>query len=87
MSIYINREVVLLYFIAKGRIKAFETEIQPSDWLELSENRCARTNADAAAADRISELGYLSELTKPTVTMKDPVISSWNTGHSSGLSA
>jgi hypothetical protein len=51
--IYIKREVVLLYFIAKDGIEAFETEIQPSDWLELSENRCARSNAGAAAADRI----------------------------------
>jgi hypothetical protein len=52
-SIYINKEVVLLYFIAKGRIKAFETEIQPSDWLELSENLCVQINIGAAAADRI----------------------------------
>jgi hypothetical protein len=51
--IYIKREVILLYFIAKGRIKAFRTKIQRSHWLELSENGCARTNAGAAVAYRI----------------------------------
>jgi hypothetical protein len=31
--IYVKREVVLLYFIAKGRIEAFGTEMQCSHWL------------------------------------------------------
>jgi hypothetical protein len=37
-----------MYFTNKGRINVFEIEIQFSDWLELSENRSARSNAGAA---------------------------------------
>jgi len=43
----------LMYFTNEGRINVFEIEIQFSDWLELSENRSARSNAGAAAAERI----------------------------------
>jgi hypothetical protein len=43
----------LTYFINKEEIKGFETEIQPFDWLELSENCPARTTAGAKAAKRI----------------------------------
>ena len=31
------REVVLMYFIVKVRIKAFKTEMEAFDWLKLSE--------------------------------------------------
>ena len=51
--IYVNREAVLLHFTGEGRIDDFETQMQLSDWLELSENRCARANAGLAAAQRI----------------------------------
>jgi len=36
------------------RIDAFERETKASDWLELSENLCARANTNLAAAERIS---------------------------------
>jgi hypothetical protein len=42
-----------MYFIERGRIEAIEGEIQPSDWPELSENQCARTNSSLAAAEWI----------------------------------
>jgi hypothetical protein len=51
---------VLMYFIDEGRIGAILGEIKLSDWLELSENRCARANAGAVAAQRISGLKTLS---------------------------
>jgi hypothetical protein len=35
------------------RIDDFEGGIQPSDWLELSENRCARATSSLAAVQRI----------------------------------
>ena len=35
------------------RIDAFERETKASDWLELSENLCARANTNLAAAERI----------------------------------
>ena len=35
------------------RIDAFERETEASDWLELSENLCARANTNLAAAERI----------------------------------
>jgi hypothetical protein len=55
MSTYVKREVVLMYFTKRGRIKAVQEEMQLSDWLKLSENRCARTTAGAMAAERIDE--------------------------------
>jgi hypothetical protein len=42
---YVRIVVVLMYFIEEGRIEVIEGVIQPSDWLELSENQCARTNS------------------------------------------
>jgi hypothetical protein len=53
MFTYIKIVVILMYFIERGRIEAIEGEIQPSDWPELSENQCARTNSSLAAAERI----------------------------------
>ena len=38
------------------RIDAFEGVIQPSDWLELSENRYARATAFLMAAQRIASV-------------------------------
>jgi hypothetical protein len=35
------------------RIDAFERGTEASNWLELSENRCARANTNLAAAERI----------------------------------
>jgi hypothetical protein len=55
MFTYVKIVVVLMYFIERGRIEAIEGEIQPSDWPELSENKCARTNSSLAAAERIVE--------------------------------
>ena len=52
--IYVKYVVVLMYFIVEGRINTFGEEIQPSDWLKLSEARSARTRAGAAAAERIA---------------------------------
>jgi hypothetical protein len=51
--IYIKYMVILIYFIVEGRINTFGKEIQPSDWLKLSEARSIRTRAGAAAAERI----------------------------------
>jgi len=51
--IYVGIVVVLMYSIDKDRMKQYQGEIQPSDWLELSENRGARTNSHLAAAHRI----------------------------------
>ncbi len=51
--IYVVREVVLMYFIVEAEIDTILREIRPSDWLELSENRRARANAGAVAAQRI----------------------------------
>jgi len=56
MSTYVKREVVLMYFTKRGRIKAVQEEMQLSDWLELSENSCARATAGAMAAERIGGL-------------------------------
>jgi hypothetical protein len=53
MSTYVKIVVVLIYFIERGRIEVIEGEIQPSDWPELSENQCVRTNSSLAAAERI----------------------------------
>jgi hypothetical protein len=53
---------VLMYFIDKGRIGVILGEIKLSDWLELSENRCARANAGAVAAQRISKVGTVQGL-------------------------
>ena len=50
---YVKIVVVLMYSIERGRIEALEGEIQPSDWLELSEKQCARTSARLVAAERI----------------------------------
>jgi hypothetical protein len=47
--IYIGIVVVLMYSIDKERMKQYQGEIQPSDWLELSENWGARTNSHLAA--------------------------------------
>jgi hypothetical protein len=52
--IYVKNVVVLMYFIVEGRINTFGEEIQPSDWLKLSEARSARARAGAAAAQRIA---------------------------------
>jgi hypothetical protein len=61
--IYIKNVAVLMYFIVKGRINTFGKEIQPSDWLKLSEARSARARAGAAAAQRIRDkLGNLALL-------------------------
>lgn len=38
MFTYLRREVVLIYFTSIARIDAFQTYIQLSNWLELSEN-------------------------------------------------
>ena len=46
---------VLMYFIDERRIEANLKEIKLSDWLELSENRCARANAGAVTAQRIQK--------------------------------
>jgi len=54
--IYVKNVVVLMYFIVEGRIDTFGEEIQPSDWLKLSEARNARARAGAAAAQRIPAL-------------------------------
>jgi hypothetical protein len=48
-----------MYFIDEGRIGAILGEIKLSDWLELSENRCARANAGAVAAQRIHHEGEI----------------------------
>jgi hypothetical protein len=45
MFIYVKNVVILMYFIVEGRIDTFGEEIQPSDWLKLSEARSARANA------------------------------------------
>jgi hypothetical protein len=50
MYIYVRFVVVLMYFTREGRIDTFDREIQPSDWLELSEKQCARATASLAAA-------------------------------------
>ncbi len=42
-----------MYSIDEDRIEQNQGEIQLSDWLELSENRCARTNSHLVAAERI----------------------------------
>ncbi len=44
-----------MYSIDKERIEQNQGEIQPSNWLELSENRCARITPKLAAAERIVE--------------------------------
>jgi hypothetical protein len=49
-SAYIKNVVVLIYFIDEDRIDTFGEEIQPSDWLELSEARGARARTGAVAA-------------------------------------
>jgi hypothetical protein len=51
---YVKIAVVLMYFTNEGRINVFEGEIQPSDWLELSEIQCAQTTASRPAAERIA---------------------------------
>jgi hypothetical protein len=53
MFIYVGIVVVLMYSIDKDRMKQNQGEIQPSDWLELSENQGARTNSHPAATHRI----------------------------------
>jgi hypothetical protein len=53
MSTYVEIVVVLMYFIDEARIDAFQEEIEPSNWLELSENQCARATLLLAAAQRI----------------------------------
>jgi hypothetical protein len=52
--IYVKNVVVLMYFIVEGRIDTFGEEIQPSDWLKLSEARSVRARAGAAAVQRIN---------------------------------
>ena len=52
-STYVKIGAVLIYFIDERRIEANLKEIKLSDWLELSENRCAQANAGAVAAQRI----------------------------------
>jgi hypothetical protein len=52
--IYIIFVVILMYFIKKGRIDAFQGKIQPCNWSKLSEILCARATASLAAAERIS---------------------------------
>ena len=47
-----------MYFIDERRIEANLKEIKLSDWLKLSENRCARANAGAVAAQRIEIFPY-----------------------------
>jgi hypothetical protein len=54
MFIYIRIVVVLMYFIDEDRINQFEGEIQPPNWLELSEKWYARTTPKLAAAERIN---------------------------------
>jgi hypothetical protein len=54
MYTYVKIVVVLMYFIEERRIDAFEGEMQPSDWSELSEKQCARAKAYLAAAERIA---------------------------------
>jgi hypothetical protein len=53
MFIYVRIVVVLIYFIDEDRINQFEGEIQPPNWLELSEKWCVRTTPKLAAAERI----------------------------------
>jgi hypothetical protein len=53
MFIYVRIVVVLMYSIDEDRIEQNQGENQLSDWLELSENRCARTNSHLVAAERI----------------------------------
>jgi hypothetical protein len=53
-----------MYSIDKDRMKQYQGEIQPSDWLELSENRGARTNSHLAAAHRITQLQFPEEFGK-----------------------
>jgi hypothetical protein len=62
MFTYVKIVVVLMYFIERGRIEAIEGEIQPSDWPELSENQCARTNSSLAAAERICHVDTNTKL-------------------------
>jgi hypothetical protein len=51
--ICVSKEIVLIYFTVKERIERFETEIEVSDWLKLSEKWCARARAQLAAAGGI----------------------------------
>jgi hypothetical protein len=51
--IYVKIGLVLIYFINKGRIDAFDAEIQASDSLKLREISGARTSAHLVAAQRI----------------------------------
>jgi hypothetical protein len=46
----------LMYFIDEDRINQFEGDIQPPNWLELSEKWCARTTPKLAAAERIEPI-------------------------------
>jgi hypothetical protein len=59
MFIYVKNVIVLMYFIVEGRIDTFGEEIQPSDWLKLSEARSARARAGAAAVQRILKRGII----------------------------
>jgi hypothetical protein len=54
--ICVSRGVVLIYFTVEERIERFETEIEVSDWLKLSEKWCARARAQLAAAGGIIPL-------------------------------
>jgi hypothetical protein len=56
MSTYVEIVVVLMYFIDEARIDAFQEEIEPSNWLELSENQCARATLLLAAAQRRTKI-------------------------------
>jgi hypothetical protein len=64
MFTYVKIVGVLMYFIERGRIEAIEGEIQPSDWPELSENKCARTNSSLAAAERIDSCWHIEATTE-----------------------
>jgi hypothetical protein len=56
MFTYVNIGVVLRFFIG---IDTFYLPTQLSDWLELSENRCARSSTHLAAAERIRDTKIL----------------------------
>jgi hypothetical protein len=58
--ICVNRGVILIYFTVKEGIEPFETKIEVSNWLKLSEKWCARARVQLAAAGGIAALPFLA---------------------------